>query len=586
MRCVEGVLGMRCVEGLDSLQSNLRQTLDMMTAFLTPPRGIRLSEVGDDVVLVDEAGQPVGYADRATVHTDATPLHLAFSTYLFDRTGAVLVTRRALAKSTWPGVWTNSCCGHPRPGESVEEAVRRRVWEELGLQLGPIGVMPLLPDFRYRAIDASGIVEHEICPVYAGFVADRDLAPDPEEVAEWAWVPWADLVAAVSATPQVYSPWAALQVPLIDIAFPGAQFAGDRQHIEADVDAAVRDVEALLTDEIESLAREWESYAGGLGPDILAEDLPGWLGELLLGRGKRVRVMMAYWGYLAAGGTHGTVAYRSLVRAAAAVEVLHLFALLHDDVMDESTSRRGRPSAQVQAAEWHRLAGGLGERELFGRNLAVLLGDLAHTIADRLVDGLPPELRKIWYVMSVELIAGQRADLTGAAAGRRDRAHAEHVAATTSGRYTVTRPLQLGAAAAGASTTIVETLTAYGDHLGRAFALRDDYLGVWGDPAVTGKPAGDDLVEAKATVLLALAEERLTGRAAELLQRVGTAAFGCEDAAALSAAMRDAGIDTGLDRLVSEAVAAGFTVLDSSTLTSVGISGLRAAGRALAWRDA
>ena len=577
---------MDCVEGLDSLKSNLRQTLDMMTAFLTPPRGIRLSEVGDDVVLVDESGHAVGCADRATVHTDATPLHLAFSTYLFDPTGAVLVTRRALAKSTWPGVWTNSCCGHPRPDESVEEAVRCRVWEELGLQLGPIGAVPLLPDFRYRAVDASGIVEHEICPVYAGFVADRELAPDPEEVAEWAWVPWADLVAAVSATPQVYSPWVALQVPLIDVAFPGAHFAGERQRPEADVAAAVRDVDALLTDEIESLAEEWESYAGGLGPDILAEDLPGWLAELLLGRGKRVRVMMAYWGYLAAGGTHGTVAYRSLVRAAAAVEVLHLFALLHDDVMDESISRRGRPSAQIQAAEWHRLAGGLGERELFGRNLAVLLGDLAHTVADRLADGLPPELRRIWYVMSVELIAGQRADLTGAAAGRRDRAHAEHVAATTSGRYTVTRPLQLGAAAAGAPTTIVETLTAYGDHLGQAFALRDDYLGVWGDPAVTGKPAGDDLVEAKATVLLALAEERLTGRAAELLQRVGTAAFGCEDAAALAAAMRDAGIDTELDRLVSEAVTAGLKALDSSVLTSVGISGLRAAGRALAWRDA
>ena len=575
---------MHCVEGLDWLQSNLRQTLDIMTAFLPPPSEIRLSETGDDVVLVDESGQPIGCADRATVHTEATPLHLAFSTYLFDPTGAVLVTRRALAKSTWPGVWTNSCCGHPRPGEPVEEAVRRRVREELGLQLGPL--VPVLPDFRYHAVDASGIVEHEICPVYAGFVADRTLAPDPDEVAEWAWVPWADLVAALSATPQVYSPWAALQVPQIDVAFPGARFAGGRRSPGADVDAAVRDVEALLAEEIESLAKEWETYAGGLRSDILAEDLPRWLGELLLGRGKRVRVMMAYWGYLAAGGTHDTAAYRSLVQAAAAVEVLHLFALLHDDVMDESTARRGRPSAQVQAAEWHRQAAGLGERELFGRNLAVLLGDLAHTLADRLADGLPPELREIWYVMSVELIAGQRADLTGAAAGRRDRAHAEHVAATTSGRYTVTRPLQLGAAAAGASATIVDTLTAYGDHLGRAFALRDDYLGVWGDPEVTGKPARDDLVEAKATVLLALAKERLTGPAADLLQRVGTAAFGLEDAATLAAAMRDAGIDTELDRLVSEAVAAGFVALDSSALTSTGVSGLRAAGRSLAWRDA
>src|SRR5665647_1670256 len=122
----------------------------------------------------------------------------------------------------------------------------------------------------------------------------------------------------------------------------------------------------------------------------------------------------------------------------------------------------------------------------------------------------------------VELVAGQRADLTGAAAGRRDLAYAEHVARLKSGRYSIERPLELGALAAGAMPEVVDTLMRCGEHIGRAFALRDDYLGVWGDPDLTGKPAGDDLLEAKATVLLTLARERLTGHAAYLLARLGT----------------------------------------------------------------
>ena len=135
----------------------------------------------DDVVLVDDSGLPLGSAPRIEVHTDETPLHLAFSTYLFNARGEVLLTRRALGKKTWPGVWTNSCCGHPRPSESLEDAARRRIREELGLTVGPL--VPLLPEFRYRAVDASGIVENEICPVFAGYVTEADPRPNPDEVA-------------------------------------------------------------------------------------------------------------------------------------------------------------------------------------------------------------------------------------------------------------------------------------------------------------------------------------------------------------------------------------------------------------------
>ncbi|MDK8794141.1 isopentenyl-diphosphate Delta-isomerase [Corynebacterium sp. MSK041] len=167
------------------------------------------SEHIEQVVLLDEAGQPIGAEAKAIVHTDATPLHLAFSTWLFSDSGQLLLTRRAVSKKTWPGVWTNSFCGHPGPGESVEDAIVRRSIEELGLNPGDIAdLRPVLPDFRYRAEDASGVVENEICPVYAArLVAGAQLNPNRDEVEEFRWVDPKDLVAAVELTPFVFSPW-------------------------------------------------------------------------------------------------------------------------------------------------------------------------------------------------------------------------------------------------------------------------------------------------------------------------------------------------------------------------------------------
>lgn len=175
----------------------------------------------DEVVLVDAAGTPVGTAPRASVHDATTPLHLAFSCYVTDGEGQVLLTRRALDKRTWPGVWTNSCCGHPRPGEDFEDAVRRRLVDELGLEVGDLGCV--LPDFAYRATDASGLVENEVCPVFVAQAhPDAQVLPNSSEVMEWRWVSWASLAKAVDATPFAFSPWSALQVPLLDEQQPEA----------------------------------------------------------------------------------------------------------------------------------------------------------------------------------------------------------------------------------------------------------------------------------------------------------------------------------------------------------------------------
>ena len=166
-------------------------------------------EPSEQVVLLDNDGEVVGSADKATVHTAQTPLHLAFSCHVFDSAGQLLVTRRALTKTTWPGVWTNSFCGHPVPGESMEEAIARRASAELGITVRDVKLV--LPDFRYRAIDASGIVENEICPVFRAVSTDAVHA-NPDEVSEWEWVDPTSLTAAASAAPYAFSPWLVWQL--------------------------------------------------------------------------------------------------------------------------------------------------------------------------------------------------------------------------------------------------------------------------------------------------------------------------------------------------------------------------------------
>ncbi len=162
----------------------------------------------EHVVLLDDEGRPVGTAPKSSVHGTDTALHLAFSCHVMNSDGKVLVTRRALGKSTWPGVWSNSFCGHPRPAEPVLAAVHRRAEYELGITLTDIELA--LPLFRYRAVDTSGIVEHEVCPVYTARTADEPVL-NPLEVLEAKWVEPLDLGTSLTATPWAFSPWLVLQ---------------------------------------------------------------------------------------------------------------------------------------------------------------------------------------------------------------------------------------------------------------------------------------------------------------------------------------------------------------------------------------
>jgi isopentenyl-diphosphate delta-isomerase len=166
--------------------------------------------VEEPVVLLDEAGRAVGTADKRRVHHRSTPLHLAFSCYLFDGSGALLLTRRATGKKTWPGVWTNTCCGHPLPGEPLTDAVRRRLAHELGL-IDVDGIALVLPGFRYRATMDDGTAENEVCPVFA---ARSTAVPGPrsDEVDGLERVPWPDFAASVLDAGRDVAPWCRLQV--------------------------------------------------------------------------------------------------------------------------------------------------------------------------------------------------------------------------------------------------------------------------------------------------------------------------------------------------------------------------------------
>jgi isopentenyl-diphosphate Delta-isomerase len=165
----------------------------------------------EEVVLLDEDGRAIGTSPKASVHHAATPLHLAFSCYVFDG-DRLLVTRRALHKPTWPGAWTNSVCGHPAPGEALDDAVRRRVRQELGIGLGDLRLV--LPTFRYRAVMPDGTVENEMCPVLVASTtsAGDAVRPDPEEVADAAWEPWPAFRSDVLDGSREVSPWCREQV--------------------------------------------------------------------------------------------------------------------------------------------------------------------------------------------------------------------------------------------------------------------------------------------------------------------------------------------------------------------------------------
>jgi geranylgeranyl diphosphate synthase, type I len=257
----------------------------------------------------------------------------------------------------------------------------------------------------------------------------------------------------------------------------------------------------------------------GAGSDIASDVLVGFFDG-----GKCVRSTFAYLGWLC-----GAEPDDAALRAVASFELLHAFALLQDDVMDNSALRRGRPSAHVRFAQWHRERGLAGSPERFGESAAILLGDLCLVWAEQMlrVSGLEPvALARAWPrydAMRTELAVGQLADLVNDAGRFPTLEEVLDVSRRKSGNYTVRRPLEIGAVLAGCDHRVLAALSGYGEAVGEAFQLRDDLLGIFGTPAVTGKPAGGDLSERKATCVVVaahhLAEAPVRHQLAELMRQ-------------------------------------------------------------------
>jgi geranylgeranyl diphosphate synthase type I len=349
------------------------------------------------------------------------------------------------------------------------------------------------------------------------------------------------------------------------------------------IEAHVSLVEDTLARRISDVQAVWDANTvDGRGAD--ESDLPCQLRELLERGGKRTRPVMVFLGWVAAGARGHQHGHHDMVIAAAAVEMLHCFALVHDDLMDESPIRRGHPTVHERAAQRHLRRRGIGASARYGDNIAVLVGDLAHSEADRLAASLPAEMREVWQQLVLELLAGQVADVVGSTTGDRRLEFARLVARQKTGYYTVARPLQLGAVAAGAGTDALTALADYGRHAGEAFALRDDVLGVYGDPRTTGKPAGDDIRSGKPTVLLALAAQSLDGAAAAALRLAGTSKMTDADVCAVQQAMVEKGILASVEAMIDDRVGDAVAALDPSALSVTGITQLTLAVDDLARR--
>ncbi len=309
--------------------------------------------------------------------------------------------------------------------------------------------------------------------------------------------------------------------------------------------------------------------------------------ELVMAGGKRLRPAFCHWAFVGAGGDPDDPL---VVNAGAALELLHTFALIHDDVMDGSPRRRGLHTVHQVFESRHTGAAWRGEGRRFGEGVAILVGDLAFVYADLLLRGAPQPALDVFTDLRLEVNVGQYLDLLGTVRGQVGVEQARRISRYKSGKYTIERPLHLGVALAGRLDDLAAPLSAYGDPLGEAFQLRDDLLGAFGDSSITGKPVGEDLREGKPTALYAFAaaaaaNER-NGAAAKLLaDRFGAADLTNEEVAELQSVLEDTGARAEVEAVIDRLVAQSLTALDTVGITEDAKAHLRELAGFVAGRD-
>jgi geranylgeranyl diphosphate synthase type I len=340
-----------------------------------------------------------------------------------------------------------------------------------------------------------------------------------------------------------------------------------------------------VEDELRRFLSRERDRAAGLSPD--ATTLFDELDRTIQAGGKRIRPLFCYWGYRAGGGRNEV----AVARAGAALELLHTFAVLHDDVMDRARLRRGHPTAHRRLADRWELEPEEGER--FGRSAAILAGDLAQALADQLLlesecpaDRLPSVLGR-FNDMRTQAVTGEFLDVLSAVRREQDEEGARRVAALKSASYTVAGPLLLGAALAGAGPDLESGLAAYAWPLGEAFQLRDDVLGTFGDPAVTGKDRDSDIREGKQTTLVVKAGELAGPDARRLLtDRLGRSDLDARDVEEIRDLLRASGALAETIALIGTLAARAKAALEGLLVTDEARSALSSLADLVALRDA
>jgi geranylgeranyl diphosphate synthase type I len=314
-----------------------------------------------------------------------------------------------------------------------------------------------------------------------------------------------------------------------------------------------RRVDARLQLLLDTERTRWSAF----DPD-LAQPIDE-IARLVLAGGKRLRPAFCHWGFVGAGGNPDD---QRVIDAGAAFELMHAFALFHDDVMDGSATRRGEPTTHIVMSQQHEKNSWVGESRRFGEGAAILVGDLAFVYADQLLLGAPQPVWSVWNELRVELNFGQYLDMLGSANSERRLVKAERICRYKSGKYTIERPLHLGAvlAAPEKAEQLLPALSAYGLPLGDAFQMRDDVMGAFGETSVTGKPVGDDLREGKPTPLMAMATARANAAQLGILQLVGSTVLNDAQVADVQTVIRETGaleqLEQQITSLTDEAIEA------------------------------
>ncbi len=308
------------------------------------------------------------------------------------------------------------------------------------------------------------------------------------------------------------------------------------------------------------------------------------IARLVLAGGKRLRPAFCHWGFVGAGGNPDD---QRVIDAGAAFELMHAFALFHDDVMDGSSTRRGEPTTHIVMSELHEKNSWVGESRRFGEGAAILVGDLAFVYADQLLLGAPQPVWSIWNELRVELNFGQYLDMLGSANSERRLVKAERICRYKSGKYTIERPLHLGAvlAAPEKAEQLLPALSAYGLPLGDAFQMRDDVMGAFGETSVTGKPVGDDLREGKPTPLMAMATARANAAQLGVLQLVGNTVLNDAQVADVQTVIRETGALDQLEQLITSLTDDAIEAIGKAPLSQEARNELIELAAFVSWRS-